>query len=403
VKKYLPYILGSVLLIALGTLLISSVKNRPRKFNDRVTFKERDKIPYGFYAARQLLPSLFPNADLYTDRRSPGYWDSLSAYNANQAVFIVGLSVKADDSELEEMVGFASKGNYVFIITQELSFNTAQFFKSGDLTTDDGYFMEENDSLQVKLAEPRFTDKRTYVYPGRRYASYFDDVDTAKAVVLGTNENGKANFVQYKVGTGAIFIHAAPMAFSNYFILHKNNAAYYQQVVSVIPASVNKVLWNEYYLNKKTEPKQDEPNWLSVLMKYEAFRWALWTAIITLLLYVLMEMRRKQRVIPVMPKPTNDSLDFVKTIGQLYYDRKDHTDMARKMGTYYLDHVRSHFKVSTNSLDDSFIQALYAKSGYPVEEIKNIVDFIGFAEINTVNEYQLNRFYNQLETFYQNT
>jgi len=285
-----------------------------------------------------------------------------------------------------------------------LSYSATQYFNSGELVNDDGYFTGENDSLKVQLSQPRFADTKSYVYPGRRFASYFEDVDTANVLVLGTNEYNKANFVQYKAGEGAIFIHTAPLAFSNYFILHKQNMAYFQNAVSVIPSTVSKVLWNEYYLNKRMEQQDEkEPNWLSVLMKYEAFRWALWTAIITLLLYVLMEMRRKQRVIPALQRPKNESLDFVRTIGQLYYDRKDHTDLARKMSTYFLDHVRTHYKVSTNTLDESFVQALHAKTGYPVNEIKNIVDFIGFVENSSINEHQLNRFYNQLESFYQNT
>lgn len=403
-KKALPYILGGVLVIALGSLLISSVNNRPRKMNERVTLKETDKIPYGFYAARQLIPSLFPNAEVYIDKRSPGYWDSLSAYKPNQAVFITGIRLNADDDELKELVDFARKGNYVFIITQDLSYSATQYLNSGELVNDDGYFTGENDSLKVQLSQPRFADAKSYVYPGRRFASYFEDVDTTNVLVLGTNEDNKANFVQYKAGGGAIFIHTAPLAFSNYFILHKQNMAYFQNAVSVIPSTVSKVLWNEYYLNKKTEQQNEkEPNWLSVLMKYEAFRWALWTAIITLLLYVLMEMRRKQRIIPAFQRPKNESLDFVRTIGQLYYDRKDHTDLSLKMSSYFLDHVRTHYKVSTNTLDESFIQALHAKTGYPVNEIKNIVDFISFVENSAINEHQLNRFYNQLESFYQNT
>ena len=402
-KKALPYILGGVLLLALGGLLLSSVGKRPRKMNERVTLKEIDKIPYGFYAARQLIPSLFPNAEVYVDKRSPGYWDSLSAYKSNQAVFITGIRMNADDMELKELLDFVRKGNYVFIITQDLSYGAAQFFHTGDLVNDDGYFTGDNDSLQVQLSQPRFNDTKPYVYPGRRFASYFEEVDTASVAVLGTNEDNKANFIQYKAGEGAIFIHTAPLAFSNYFILHKKNISYFENAVSVIPSTVTKVLWNEYYLNKKTEKPDEEPNWLSVLMKYEAFRWALWTAIITLLLYVLMEMRRKQRVIPALQQPKNESLDFVRTIGQLYYDRKDHTDLARKMSTYFLDYVRSQYKISTHALDESFTQALHAKTGYSVNEIKSIVDFIGIVESSTINEHQLNRFYNQLESFYQNT
>jgi hypothetical protein len=57
-KKYLPYFIGAVILLALGTLLISAMKNKPKQLNERITLKERDKIPYGFFAARRMLPDL---------------------------------------------------------------------------------------------------------------------------------------------------------------------------------------------------------------------------------------------------------------------------------------------------------------------------------------------------------
>ncbi len=73
-KRLIPYIIGAIAFVALAVLLISSAQKKPRRLNERITLKQKDKIPYGFYAARNLLPSLFPNAKIYTDKRSPGYW-----------------------------------------------------------------------------------------------------------------------------------------------------------------------------------------------------------------------------------------------------------------------------------------------------------------------------------------
>ena len=64
-----------------------------------------------------------------------------------------------------------------------------------------------------------------------------------------------------------------------------------------------------------TGKDEKKKSWISVLFSYPALKAALLTAIFTLLLYVLLGMRRKQRYIPVLTKPKNDSLDFVKTIG----------------------------------------------------------------------------------------
>jgi hypothetical protein len=115
-------------------------------------------------------------------------------------------------------------------------------------------------------------------------------------------------------------------------------------------------------------------------------------------------MRRKQRIIPVLQKPKNDSLDFVQTIGRLYYDGKDHKDLAQKMGAHFLDHVRTRYKISTNVLDGAFINALREKSGYPVAKLTELVDFIDVSGGDPhVSEKQLATFHKELEKFYQQT
>jgi hypothetical protein len=80
--------------------------------------------------------------------------------------------------------------------------------------------------------------------------------------------------VQFKKGRGKFFIHTSPLAFSNYFVLHKGNNAYFRQAFSVIPATVTAIVWNEYYLEKKDGPPgKDEKNWLATLFQYPAFKW----------------------------------------------------------------------------------------------------------------------------------
>lgn len=406
VKKLVPYGILGLVFLALGILLVGSSSKRPRQMDERISLRQKDKIPYGFFATRNLVPSLFPNATFYADKRAPGYWDSLSLIKSNQAVVLVASTLNADSDELEKLLDFVRKGNYVLIITKFMSYeaNNVFGFSSGDIYSEDGLQAETNDSLTLKLAFPRFDDTLTYTYPGKRHAAYYSSWDKEKAVVLGSNGAGYPNFLQFRAGKGAIYIHTAPLAFSNYFVLHKNNIRYFESVFSVIPPTVEKIVWSEYYLTKRTQQQEKEPNMLSVLFRYPSFKWAFLTAIAALLLYVLLEMRRKQRVIPVIQKPRNDSLDFIQTIGRLYYDHKDHSDLARKMGVYFLDHVRSRYKLPTHTLDETFLNALHAKSGYAVDELKKITDFIAFiSTTKTITESQLTEFHNQLESFYQNT
>ncbi|MBD0294290.1 MAG: hypothetical protein ICV84_03670, partial [Flavisolibacter sp.] len=189
------------------------------------------------------------------------------------------------------------------------------------------------------------------------------------------------------------------------FILHEDNIQYFEKALSVLPRNSSRILWNEYYMVKPQQyPKDNQPSWLHILFRYPPLKWGLLTAFATLLLFVLLEMRRRQRSIPVIPTPKNESLDFVQTIGRLYYDKGDHYDLVKKMTNYFLDYVRSHYSLNTGHIDEGFIQALHAKTAYPVSELKEIFDFIHYSErTKTISEQQLSQFYFQLEKFYQST
>ena len=405
-KKILPYIIGIIVLFILGALLINSKTNTPKRMDERITLKQRDQIPYGMAVAKTLLPSIFPRAAVYYDNRSPGDWDSISASSYDQAVILVAKDFNADEDELNRLLSFAQKGNYVFIIAKSFSRDAISFFGfSYNENEFDNYLNISEDSLSAKLDKPVFTNNKLYFYPGKKYESSFYFFDTAHTLVLGRNRDGYPNFIRMKTRNGGIFIHTAPLAFSNYFILHKNNIQYYQNALSVIPDYMNKIVWNEYYLtkpNKKDEEK--EPDWFRVLLNYPAFKWGLLTGIFTLILFVLLGARRNQRMIPVRAKPRNDSLDFVRTLGQLYYERRDHHNLAKKMAVYFLEHVRTTYRLSTQDLDEQFIQALHDKSGYPVQELTTIISFINYLEeFPPVSETELSDFYRQLELFYQNT
>lgn len=400
-KTYLPYIVLGVGALLFAVLLLGSSKNKAKTMDERITLRSRDKIPYGLYAAYTLLPSFFPNAKIIQDKNSPGNWDSVSIENSNQAVILVAKDIVAEEFELDRLFSFAKNGNHVFIIAHSLSYEATKFFNCSD---NDNFYGYEGDSLQVNLFRPPFAEGKRFVYPGKKYASYFSKTDTGRTMVLGQGDNGRVNFIRMKAGSGAIYIHLAPLAFSNYFLLHKNNIAYYKNAFSVLPQIVTKIAWNDYYLTKLRIKKERDPSWFRVLLQYPAFRWGLLTAISTLLLFVLLEMRRKQRMIPEWQRPKNDSMDFVKTIGRLYFDKADHKNLAKKMGAHFLEHIRSQYKLSTHTIDDAFINAVHQKTAFPLEELKIIVQYIRFIDTApALSENQLSDLHKQLELFYQNT
>ena len=383
---------------------------KKRSLNEKITLRRQDKIPYGMYVAFQNLPYLFPAASIYTSRAEPGYWDSLSFTDPGQAYIAVTGTFNADEYEMKKLLEFVENGNDVFVSAAAISYDVKEMILSKGnpvVTTDfDGDVSgnEMEDSLHIILNSPPFDKKNFYTYPGKKFSTFFNELDTTTAGILGEDKQGKPSFIRLRAGKGNFYLHLAPLAFSNYFLLHKKNIEYYEKALSVINPDVTKMVWDEYYLNKRQSNgnNQGKKGWLNVLFSYPAMRAALLTAILSLLLYVLLEMRRKQRYIPVVGKPKNDSLNFVKTIGRLYYDKSDHKNLSRKMGAYFLEHVRSRYKLLTGNLDDEFVKTLQYKSGAEESTIRGIVSFIKYADdapVITGNE--LNDFHKQLELFYQ--
>jgi len=403
-KKFLPYaIAGLVLLLLLG-LAFSTQRNR-YVFDERISFNKRDKIPYGMYVAYHSLAHIFPNASVIVNKKKPMPWDSVSMLTGKQALIIISPRFMPDETELHHLWDFVKAGNTVFISSHILSYDAQNFFNCDDYTSDLSLFGIDarTDTLSVGLLSPPFSDQKKYDYPGRQYDGYFGKYNKNISYELGSKDDTDINFIQLKAGQGSIYLHLAPLTFSNYFLLHGQNINYYNKMLSLIPKDTKKVVWDEYFLYKRISMGNNGSKGpLSALMSQRSFRAALLLLIILLTLYILQEMRRKQRIIPLMSKPRNDSLEFVKTIGRLYHEKRDNRNLSKKMAAYFLEHIRNRYKLSTNQLDDEFIISLQIKTAQPENNIREIISFINnIDEADEIADGQLADFHKKLEEFYK--
>ena len=403
-KKFLPYIIAGLVLLLLLWLVFSTQQTR-HVLDERISFNKRDKIPYGMYVAYHSLFHIFPNASVIVNKKKPTLWDSLNISTNKQALIIISPRFMPDETELHRLWDFVKTGNTVFISSHTLSYDAQNFFNCDDYASDLSLFGldAETDSLSVKLLSPPFPDQKKYDYPGRQYDGYFGKYNRDISYELGSKNDTNINFIQLKAGQGSIYLHLAPLTFSNYFLLHGQNINYYNKMLSLIPKDTKKVVWDEYFLHKRISLGSNESKGpLSALMSQRSFRAALWLLIILLALYILQEMRRKQRTIPVMARPRNDSLEFVKTIGRLYHEKRDNKNLGKKMAAYFLEHIRNRYKLSTNQLDDEFITSLGRKTAQPENNIREIISFINnIDETGEMADEHLADFHKKLEEFYK--
>ncbi|MFT4095373.1 MAG: hypothetical protein QM640_17230 [Niabella sp.] len=398
-KKALPYILGVLLAVAIIYQFFGRNK-RGKKVSTYISLNKRDKNPYGSYVFFESLKTFFPKAAFKINYNQPGDAKVFGGIEPDQLYVILQPEFDPSDSDFDDLVTFIDRGNNVFISAFSVNKEVEKFVKAkASLYNFMFYPFGENgeDTMHEFLNTPPFTKETRFHYPGTAMEGFFTKVNDSITKVLGKSNRNEPNFIHLKKGDGNLYIQLCPLVFSNYFLLYKNNIRYFEQVFSQFPASTSLVIWDEYF----NYPSGKEKGWFRSIMKNPYFSAGIITALLLLLIYTLTETRRRQRAIPVMEKPVNDSLEFVKTMGLLYYEKGDHRNLSQKISTYFLENVRSRYKIFANKTDDTFIKELSDKSGADKQLVSNIVYSI--QRINNeglVSDRELLELQNNIETFY---
>jgi hypothetical protein len=139
---------------------------------------------------------------------------------------------------------------------------------------------------------------------------------------------------------------------------------------------------------------------LRFILSNESLRWACYITIISILIFIVFEMKRKQRIIPVITPLANTTLEFVGTIGNLYYQSAEHKNIAEKKIHFLMDQIRTKYLINTGSLDESFIVALARKSGKPEESVRALVkEILTIQSRDKISSGELIDFNRKIEKF----
>lgn len=392
---YFFWLVASGLLISCG-----SGSNLPSLTE---TYSRSDKNPFGTYVAFQHINQLFYHNDIKVKKTST---DKYLADNIDTSSLHINISKSfyPSSADLTAMLAFVEKGNNVFISSEyfDTSFLKQLHIavKGQSLITD---FFNSMRYTAVRLQQPYYFDNTAFSYYYLPFNNSFEIKDSAYKKILGTNENREPNFIVAFYGRGRFFLHCEPRVFSNYFLLQEDNFNYMQQAFSFVPAIPEHVYWDDYY-NKHNSPSSTEGggSGFSVLLKYPAMAWAFWLTLLSLLLYILLGGKRRQRIIKPLKPVENTSVAFTETVSRLYLQKKNNRNIADKMITYFFEHIRNHYFISTASINEVFCSALSRKSNVPREEVDLLMNVINkIQNQNTVSDEQLLALNNKIENFYK--
>jgi len=260
------------------------------------------------------------------------------------------------------------------------AFISAQYFQGRfadtlDVRTYDYFFKGEDifskrDTVALKFTNTSLDTAKGFFYRRDNIHNYFSHFDTTRTMVIARNERNMPVTIRVKWGDGNFILNSTPLVFSNIYLLAGNNHEFVSTMFSYLPNTA--IEWTEYYHLGRMEISTP----LRFILMNETLRWAYYITIISILLFMIFELKRKQRIIPVVKPLANTTLEFVTTIGNLYYQRSEHKNIAEKKIHFLMDQIRIKHWMNTSKLDEHFVQTLARKTAKSEEEVDDLVKAI---------------------------
>lgn len=417
------------LLIAFVFLLI--FQSGRQRFSWRETFKMNSKEPYGLYALHQLM-QLFNGKDQFFVLED-SLVGQLPPHRTGDEVanyLFVGQGMYMRPSDRDALLNFVAEGNQAFIATKVLPYDLMfhlYYEVCDDLYAWDGTAEIMDSTIRTSLVHPdlpssdsfHFTYQQRFKGTATRWG-YFPDYYLCEKdqpmVPIGYANDTLANLVRIPHGDGHFFLHSQPRLFTNLFITETAGKSYTEQALSHLGAGP--IYWDEYsripermardrnddYNQFDNEPTQrlNSESALQYILEQPSLAWAWYLLLALGIIYMLFRTKRRQQIVPVLPKKENSSLQLVQNLGFLYYQQSSHIQVARQAIKLFRTHVHERYGLSWRPDDKQFIDQLCQRSSISQVALNAILTDI--QQINKrpgISSEELTTFHQRLEAFYQ--
>ena len=340
--------------------------------------------------------------------------------------FAIAEDVSLRDEDGDWLLEFVEAGNCAFIACEDLSYRVRaaisdkSYFRFNDYY-DTSFVLNfyHPKLLQEKPIEVKNAELNSHSYPRYKSWKYFLDADLGDGFVrIAYNTS-----VDYPVciglqyGKGSFIIHSAPAAFSNYNMFDEGGKYHAEAIFSHLPKG--NIYWHhdfgkysplrgvpqptisEQSNSGKSNYSKSSP--LQFIMNEPALFTALILLMVGVLLYMVFQSKRRQRIIPVVESNENSSVEFVKTVSTMYFQQKRHDKLIKHKELIFLSFLRQQYYVSSSKITANFITKVAHKSGVDEKRVKDIFNALDKGKKNrNVSKAELLDLYNKLEYFYKN-
>lgn len=348
-------------LFAIVVAIIALLEINKTEVTDwRKNFDTSKKSPFGLYVFDHEAKFLFKDKLRKISESPYDYYESTGKKPHNILVLETDLDIESWEKIMDEV----DEGSDAMIINQYIPKKISDSI--GFYTSNFSY----SENCVLKLTDKKFSNSFVKIekFPGGRGFTFIKPEVEILGKIISEEADDQAGFIKAKFGKGHFYVHSEPLFLTNYYLLKKRNTQYAQDVLSYLPD--RETLWFSDKKNKKSQ------SLLRFIVNNPALKYAWWLLLAGMILFIFFNAKRKQRIVPVIDPLKNSSVDFVKSIGNLYMQEGDFHEMMAKKAQYFLHKVRVDLLIDTQNLDDDFAKKLQLKTGKSQEKINEVIVLI---------------------------
>lgn len=369
-NKYIYLLIGTIVLFVLIHVL------SPRQFNWFPSFSARDKNPFGAYVLNSLLPDLFPGQEIHHNNIT--FYESADSLLADRNIMALSTNMYLGAEDTRTLLNHVDSGANAFLSANYFSglFSDTLGLQTTDvlvnINLDDLSAIQDSSYLQFSYGK----SEREYFYRQADINTFFiRDSLNVKAFVIAKNAYGSPVTLRIPWGKGQLIVNSTPLAFTNNYLLYRNHR-FISQTLSYLPE--RSLWWTEYYQLGRMESGSP----LRVILNNESLSWAHYVLLAALIIFIFFEAKRKQRIIPIIKPLPNSSLEFIRTIGNMYIQSTNHKAIAEKKINHFYDHIKSAYFLPAETHEE-FITTLSRKSGNSKDDTEALLSLIKIIQRST--------------------
>ena len=384
-------------LLLLFVLLVWVEYSTPKPVDWRRTYSKIDKIPFGCNAFFRLL-----DEDIYKDKmvkqKQTPFHVLLIASQKKSAYVFINSSLSFSKLDAKYLMQFVEAGNDVFFAANSFWDNAiADTFKirsRGNYYS--GVYGDSTKTYNFNFSNPILKAKADYKYKKGFVNSSFVSFDTNRVTVLATYDDTNAVFLRAPMGAGNFYFLSVPDIYTNYFVVNNPNREFAYKTISYINA--DKILWDEYYKGKEI----DRGSPLQFIFSNDSLYTAYLLTLISLIIFMIFAMKRRQRAIAVVEPLPKTTLQFVEVIGSVYYNSKNHKIIAEEKINSFYEFLRAKFLVNSRKMDEETFLRISKLSTVSLGEVKKLFLLTGMVmRQGSITEKELIELNTAIENFHK--